>query len=250
MRGGPGTSDPTRLIADSVSLFNLVQMAYYLRAEYQLSGPDWMRSALFDIVAKVPPGATKRDVHLMLRKLLAERFELVFHREKKEMPGYTLIVGRDGVRLQPAKALASPEASDAGSLDPPPITPPQYEKNGCPIIPVGSRASRIGGRGLTTGNFLDESMTQFGDALSEIIRRPVTDATGLTGRYDFTLCWASDPGRLLSMETAAPEGASDPTGGLSVFDAIQKRLGLKLVPGKSNVSMFVVDRALRVPIQN
>ena len=63
-----------------------------------------MDEEYFDVVARVPPGASRDDVSLMLQNLLAERFRLQLHRESKEMPGYSLVLGRG-----PLKLKASPE---------------------------------------------------------------------------------------------------------------------------------------------
>ncbi len=84
---------------------SLLLAAYRVKA-YQLSGPSWMETERFDIVAKIPEGASKDDVRLMLQNLLAERFKLTLHRDRKEMTTWSLAVGKNGVKMQ-----ASPDVS-------------------------------------------------------------------------------------------------------------------------------------------
>src|ERR1035441_5549283 len=98
MRGplsdGPGTSDPGLLRCMNCTLADVVVKAYDIE-KYQLSGPDWLDTELL-ITAKVPAGATKEQFRLMLQNLLTERFKLALHREKKDVSGYALMVGKDG----------------------------------------------------------------------------------------------------------------------------------------------------------
>src|ERR1051325_4412045 len=87
MSGGPGTSSPGQITMENVAMRDIITRAYSLKP-YQLNAPDWMTSARYDIVAKVPANATKEQVPVMLQNLLAERFKLMVHRESKELPVY------------------------------------------------------------------------------------------------------------------------------------------------------------------
>jgi uncharacterized protein (TIGR03435 family) len=98
-KGGPGTSDPTRLTCENFSLSYLVMMAYNLRA-FQLQAPDWMGSTRFNVQATVPPGATPQQFRAMLQDLLARRFKLAVHHDQKEMDGYDLVVSKPSVNLK------------------------------------------------------------------------------------------------------------------------------------------------------
>ena len=101
MMGGPGTDDPGRVIFEKYVLSDLLLIAYDLKF-YQLSGPDWLLdrtrvdSPRFEITVTLPKGTTTEEYHLMLRKLLAERFGVIAHLDKKEMPVYNLVVGKNG----------------------------------------------------------------------------------------------------------------------------------------------------------
>ncbi|MGO9255964.1 MAG: TIGR03435 family protein [Bryobacteraceae bacterium] len=80
----------------------------------------------FDITAKIPPGTTKEQFRLMQQNLLAERFKLTVHHEKKESQVYELTVGKNGPKL---KESAGPET---------PLTrPPKWTigSDGLPVVP-------------------------------------------------------------------------------------------------------------------
>jgi len=96
--GGPGTTDQGSLTCENYSLSYLVMMAYNLRS-FQLSAPNWMDTARFDIIAKIPSGAGRRQFDSMQQKLLAGRFNLRVHSEKKDMAVYELTVGKNGPKL-------------------------------------------------------------------------------------------------------------------------------------------------------
>ena len=126
--GGPGTPDPGRWSAQNYSLKNLIYTAYNLKS-YELAAPDWTNSERFDIVAKVPEGASRDDLRLMIQALLEDRFKLTFHREPKEMATYELVVARNGPKLKepvpPAAKLEAPLPSGplkngCGGLSDPP----------------------------------------------------------------------------------------------------------------------------------
>ncbi len=91
--------DPGRVDYQGVSLKILIERAYQIKS-YQVTGPDWLDSERFDVVAKLPDGAKPEDVPKMLQTLLAERFKLTVHREQKTLPVYALGVGKNGPKLQ------------------------------------------------------------------------------------------------------------------------------------------------------
>ena len=139
------TSDPGRVDYRSISLSTLVMDAYDIK-RYQFSGPSWMDSERFDIVAKAPPGATKEQVRLMLQNLLAERFKLTLHHEEKELPMYSLVVAKSGPKIKESAEETAPK--DAA---PPEAQPPiglqrlTMGKDGFPLLPSG-----VGGPGPMT----------------------------------------------------------------------------------------------------
>src|ERR1019366_1137981 len=93
--------DAARVDIGFMSLADLIRTAYDVKP-YQISGPDWIKSERFDILAKMPDGATKEQVPAMLQALLADRFKLTVHKESQEHPIYALIVGKGGSKLKDA----------------------------------------------------------------------------------------------------------------------------------------------------
>jgi uncharacterized protein (TIGR03435 family) len=188
----------------NVTLRNCVQLAYDVKPS-QLETPDWMDSARYDITAKAAGPASDSEIRVMLQTLLARRFGMSLHRETRTMSAYTLTVTKDGSKLK---------ASEPGTR-----------------IWNDSRRGQLEAHGM--------AMKDFADKLAASLDRPVSDATGLSGRYEITLNWVPDDS----------PAANDGTGG-SVFTAVQEQLGLKLEPQKASVEMLVVDHAEKVPTEN
>jgi uncharacterized protein (TIGR03435 family) len=173
-----------------MSLSRLILTAYRLKP-YQLSGPDWMWSQRFDIMAKLPEGASKAQVPEMLQALLAERFKLAIHRERKEQPVYALVVSENGPKLQAAAAdAAAPLPNTPGGRG---LYTPDgdayADANGNVAVTGGPLGPMRGGRGSDGGLEMDMlKITMPG--LAELLRphedHPVIDMTNLTGTHRFT----------------------------------------------------------------
>ena len=227
--GGPGSNDPTRVTFRNFDLSGLVIVAYGIEY-FQLSAPDWLRDDRFDVVAKLPDGTTKEQFQYMLQNLLAERFHMAAHREKKEGQVYELVVGKNGPKLQEAAAEPVPED------DPPPTSGhPKLDRDGFPALPPGLRHWQVMIGNRASVRYV-ESLDEFAETLSAQLGRPVTNATGLKGKYEFTLHWVL-------------EGARDDSGP-TLFGAIQGQLGLKLEPKKGLIDIVVVDHIDKVPTEN
>src|ERR1035441_4821475 len=109
------TVDPGRMSARRVSLKELVFEAYNVPS-YQISGgPAWLDSEEYDIDAKAETPATRDQMRLMLRTLLAGRFKMAIHRESKEMRVYALTVAKNGPLIHEAKEGDSASAKDRKS---------------------------------------------------------------------------------------------------------------------------------------
>ena len=263
--------DGARVDIGSMSLADLIQAAYKVK-NYQVSGPDWMKEQRFDILAKMPDGASKDDVPAMLQALLAERFKLTIHREDKEHPVYALVVGKGGPKLK-----ESPPDSEAV---------PEKEPQGGTVIEAGDQKVRVtqDGKGGTVvhggpnGNVhatmsngvmhMEQdkvTLATLAEMLSRFVDRPVVDMTGLKGNFDITLDLtmqdmmnaARAAGVALPMPGGAASGAasskpsdaaSDP-GESSIFTTIQQ-LGLKLEARKLPVETIMVDHLEKLPTEN
>jgi len=250
--GGPGTKSPTRL-AGTATMKELLMRAYGVKA-YQISGPAWMDTEMYEIAANVGAGASKEQAAEMLRNLLAERFRLAARRETKEVGMYALLVGKNGPKLQESDAAAAEEdekARAAGGFQRPKVT---MGPDGFPQIPADARMPGSFTLSLSSGEFLrtklfarHQTMDQLAGTFASYLKRPVVNQTGLAGRYDFTLAFESDPleGTGEMRQRAAPENP-----GPTIFAAVQEQLGLKLEQRKGPVEMVIVDRVERVPTEN
>jgi uncharacterized protein (TIGR03435 family) len=254
-RGGPGSKDPGLYTCQNCSLSNLVSSAYSLQ-RYQLTGgPSWMGSELFMISAKVPEGATKEQFRLMQQALLADRFGLKFHWEKKEMQMYEMVVAKGGIKMK--EAVQAPTAADAPPAPFPP-GPPKRDKDGFPILPPGSGSRMIMESGRARWQDSAATMEQIASRLGGQLNKPVTDATGLKGKYEFALFWVPERfGASPSMITGGgpPGGESggggpDGDAGPTLLTALQQQLGLRLEAKKGMVDILVVDHIEKVPTEN
>jgi uncharacterized protein (TIGR03435 family) len=252
---GPGTSDPSRLAGSHVTLQLLIHEAYDVDYD-QIRGPAWTSDQQYDLNAKVPAGTTKDQLKLMLQDLLRERFELMLHRVVQEFPVYDLTVAKTGSKLR----------EDAASLHPPTPGGPDLgpDRNGHPQFPAGESGLRSGlvdGRVVLTGRGVPLSnLTAFLSMQLATITGPTTfargrifDHTGLTSKYDFTLEYAGSMGVGAAIAAPAPlaaGGADTPTGGLTLSEALEKQLGLKLTRTTASLDVLVIDSALRAPTEN
>ncbi|MCU1337460.1 MAG: hypothetical protein JWO19_3041 [Bryobacterales bacterium] len=218
-------------------------IAYDVKA-YQLSGPAWLDTERYDVVAKVPAGATKEQVNVMWQNLLAERFGVKLHHESKEFQVEELVVDKGGPKLK--ETTVDPAA-------PLPPGPPQRDKNGeltSPGMvttifpdPNGSHARSVGRA---------QPVSKLTEMMTNSRRHPVLDKTGLTGKYDFKLEYAIDlsgfplpPG---APEPAPATGASTPRPDFTAV--VQQQLGLRLVAAKAKLDVIVIDKAEKVPTDN
>ena len=190
------------------TLLNALARAYSMKfAAYLIDGAAWIRSERYDIVAKAPEGTEKEKVPLMLRALLAERFQLVLRHEKKEVAAYALSVGKGQLRLREDD------------------TDPKDTFN----MKHGREAKSV-------------SMGTLTQMISFMVRAPVLDETGLSGRYTFPLEMSAE--EMGQIGTATPD---DPK--LSIFSIVEG-LGLKLQSKKALFDVIVVEGGNKVPTEN
>jgi uncharacterized protein (TIGR03435 family) len=252
MGGGPGTPDPSRITYSYLSLKTLLMNAYDAKDE-QISGPSWLDTERYDIVATVRPGATKEQAKQMLQNLLTERFKLTLRRETRELPLFELVVANGGPKLK--ESVASPGAPQDD--EPPPPGPPPVDKNGVPQLPAGRRGMmmtilsgrlRLSGRSMPISDLVDMLGNQSG--------RPIIDKTGLTGKYDFDLEFAPEgtmgplglpfPPRQPGAQADDSQADAPP----ALVTAVRDQLGLKLEPKKGPFEILVIDHAEKTPTEN
>lgn len=156
---GPGRGNemiqltPLILTMRNIRLRSAMKWAYRVQAE-QITGPAWLESERYAIIAKTNEPVTEEQLRLMLQLLLTERFQIKLHRETREMPVFVLSVDRGGPKFQ-----ASADAGEGGT------------RYGIAKKVIAAKAT----------------LSQFADSLTNPLRAIVLDETGLAGHYDFTL---------------------------------------------------------------
>ena len=241
--GGPGTDDPGRIRYPAISLHSLIVTAYDLKTRQNIVGPDWLEDEFFQIEATLPAGTTLQQLHEMLRNLLAERFQLKAHSERKESPAWAIVVAKGGPKMKESTEPEDvPVPEDAWPKGPPPanpkLTPDGF--NTRPSTPkVGSGMfSILGTQGIRL-TARRQTVERLAKALSAVSQRPVVDRSGLTARYDFIFTFYREGAKM-------PDGEPLP----DIFSAIQSQLGLKLESSTAVVERLVIDHVERTPTGN
>jgi uncharacterized protein (TIGR03435 family) len=196
---------PGYLAVQNSTLSQYIQWAYGVQA-FQVSGPSWIDAERFDVAAKAAGPAPKEQLRLMLQTLLKERFQLAFHRESKELPGYALLVAKGGPKLHESATEGEPAMKPNRAI---------------------MTAERV-------------TMPWFADMLTNPLRSPVVDLTGLTGRYDFTI----------DVSKYVTPGATQDDMVSALSECVQHELGLKIEARKLPLDVLVVDHAEKTPVGN
>ncbi len=190
--------------AQNIGLEGLIELAFGIDTDLQLTGkPEWFDDAYYDVAAKPEGdvGLSYEQLRPLLQRLLQERFHLANHREAKNFEGYALVVAKGGSKLKTSNSDSNRSQFRPGEV---------------------------------------QGWNQPVKVLARLLRyssgKPVADKTGLKGKYDFDLRYAT----LEEANSTLP----------SVFTAVQEQLGLKLVRQMVPVEMFVIDHVDRVPTDN
>jgi len=208
--GGLQTA-PGSLTFRNASLLRLICWAWDM-PQFQVEGPDWVRDQSFDVIAKSQSGGDDDRLRLMLRRLLADRFGLKVHIDQKEMQVYAITLAKGGFKM--------PESKEDG--------PPIFDR---------------GGPTMLTAHHV--TMKDFAEKVSEPLRRPVIDETGLTAKYEIKIdvaAYMQSTGQTLS------DGQVDVMAVL--FNALQQQLGVKLESKKTTVKILTVDHLEKQPTDN
>jgi uncharacterized protein (TIGR03435 family) len=232
------------LTAQSVTLRQLLEIAYRTQESRIVDGPSWLSSDRFDVIAKGRSDATEAQVSLMLQRLLGERFKVRLHGETRDLPVYTLEIAKGGSKLSPAATLRL--ASGRGFVTVRhdgdcTVAEPLMSKSADGEL-ISSAALKCGDRSVIgdskRGSIFGRAtpVDAIARALSGYVERPVSDKTGLTGLFDFALSW-SEPSKTRGASQSSEFEAN------SLFTAVQDRLGLRLVSRKGPVEVFVIDQA-------
>jgi len=202
-----------RYVAGRVPLRLMIKLMYRITDSQIVGGPSWIDTEQWDVEAKAEKPSNIDQLHEMFQTLLADRFDLKFHRETRTLPAYALTVDKGGSKMTLSQ---------------------NQEPFEIPIRPAG--------RGKVAG--VRVPMGYLGWFLAQQLNRPVLDKTGLDKFYDFTLEWAPEPvgpqGPMLN-GGEAPAQMDGPT----IFTALKEQLGLRLEAQKGPVEVFVIDHAER-----
>jgi uncharacterized protein (TIGR03435 family) len=227
-----------RAVITNTPLRPIILLAYALLPQQLVGGPNWIDTDRFDIVAQAnqslppsPPGGPPGPAQLLLQRLLADRFGLVVHTEKRELPIYALTVvredGRLGPRMSPAKADCFAMMAAFGRSEAP--MPPRSDCG------ISGGPPRLSARGV--------SMPMFArSVLAGLTDRLVEDRTQLTATFDLDLEFV--PGSGGAPATSAGGGDT-----ASLFTALEEQLGLKLRAVREPVDVVVIDRVAQ-PTEN
>ena len=240
-RGTPNlhfTATPGALHVTSITIKDLIGVAYEIKEIQLVGAPDWVNSERYDIDTKLDESVAQEEakltaaqqatrLHLRLQSLLAGRFKLKISHVSKDLPILAIVLAKGG----PKFSAATPTPPVAGSKDPqaPPGRMAQDPMPGGQWLlmmngaPMSQFLLGFGGRPETAGHF-------------------VVDETGLTGTYTFTLHWTP------ASPSALPTETSDPAD-VSFFTALQEQLGLKVESRKGPVPVIAIDHIER-PTEN
>ncbi len=231
-----GASVGMHTTPDSFSVMNvqveaLMQMAFGVQSYEMIAAPEWFKSERYDIEAKMDPAVADalRKLNLddrriarqhMLQALVLDRLKMTIHRETRQLPIYSLVIGKGGSKLQETK----------------PSAPGVPVPRGGPSV----RTSRYGS-GPITLTVLHCANTDIAGVFVPHVGRTIIDKTGLTSVYDFTLQFMPDDAAVAPGSASSAQDATVP----SIFTAIQEQLGLKLEAGKGPVEVIVIDHVER-----
>jgi uncharacterized protein (TIGR03435 family) len=229
----------------------LIQQAWDVNDDTLVGMLPWMDTDRYDIIAKAGIEGFGLDVETLwslFRALLVERFKMAVHTENRPANAYTLVAVKPKMKpSDPGSRTKCKEGPGADGKDP---------RDKTPIL-----SRLVTCQGITMAQFAEKLKT----LASGYIHTPVLDSTGLAGRYDFTLSFSpvgvgqiagrggrgGEPGLIAPSPLPDPSAAaSDPNGAITLFEAVEKQLGLKLEAQKRPVPVLVIDRIEREPIEN
>jgi len=197
--------------ARGFTLRDLVALAYEVDNRQVVEIPKALESERYDIRGKLPEGVQPNPAgaRKLLQSLLAERFQLKFHKETREMPVYVMTVAKGGSKLKARK-----------------------EGDGGEPASMLFRGATVPGRNVSI-QMLAEGLQKL------VLDRPILDKTGITGNYDFDLTWRPEANQFGGRGGTLPPDLDKP----DIFTAMQEQLGLKLEPQKGPAEVLVVERA-------
>jgi uncharacterized protein (TIGR03435 family) len=231
---------PGRLTADA-TLQVLMQYAYGVAPFQVVGGPGWLTSERYQIDATANATASRDRMFLMLQSLLEDCFQLKIHRDVKEQPVFALVADKGGVKLpSPKEGVCVDSAADAatewvgeGRMAAPGEVQPAKGRCGSAVLGLGPLGAQMHGGKI--------AMPELTRTLSMLLGRSVVDKTGFTGLFDLQLDFVPDD----TTPAMPPPPPGSYTSGVSIAQALQQQLGLRLESARGPVQVIVVDQAER-----
>jgi uncharacterized protein (TIGR03435 family) len=206
---------PGTVTMRNVNLKACIRWAYHV-TEYQVSGPAWLDSERYEIAGKAAGPAAEEQLRLMMQALLQERFKLALHRQIKDFQVYVLVPGKNGPKVH--------ESTTEGETS----------------IETNQRQMSV--------SVLRAPVGQLIEMLSNVLRTPVIDQTGLKGRYDLSLNVAKYAADMAAQGKSVESTPMDPQALISMV--LQEELGLKLESKKMPLDLLIVDHTEKTPVEN
>ena len=231
----------------NATMVDLVRAAYDFDTDKVLGGPNWIELDRFDVIAKMPPETTPEARKQMLETLLAERFNLVVHKDTRPMPAWGLHASKK-VHMTQAEAGGENGKDQETGCKPQAQAPAGGQPSGRIVMmnPSGGTTTfelgpggtlRYACRNMTMAAFAEALPRMFGTNLNQ---GRILDETGLEGRWNFELTYT---GAMMMM-------GGDSGGRISILQAVDKQLGLKLEEEQVPTPVIVVDSVNRKPSEN
>jgi uncharacterized protein (TIGR03435 family) len=240
--GGPGTSSPGQYHFMQATLQDLLAVAFQVQY-FQLVSKASLQGGRFDVVAKVPVGATRDQFRTMMQNLLAERFHLKLHHETREFPAWEIVIAKSGLKITESNGANAP-GPQSGTW-----APGQVGKDGFPVTASGNALAAMY---TTVDGYLVGRITARQQPVSALANNgfgapdatpPIVDHTGLTGKYDFRLEFSRE-------FLGAPPGDAKSPPAPDLFTAFREQLGLQLTPKKLPFDVLVIESFDAVPAEN
>lgn len=230
VHASPHTTNPNPFMSGGVlrggrydlrnaTMVDLIKTAWDVDADAVLGGPNWLETDRFDVIAKVAPNTPPDALRLMLQDLLAKRFKLVLHKDMKPMPAFALTLGKGKSKMKASEEPGGPGCQPVAQPSEPVTVPYVVVKCHNMTMDEFARTIRL--------------------MASAYVNKVVVNQTGLVGSWDFEIKWT---GRVQLAQAGAD--------GITIFDALDKQLGLKLEPQRIPATVLVVDSVNEKPIAN
>ena len=203
-----------RFRASATTLKYLLEWAYDIQPSQHSGGPSWMDTDRYDMVAKAEGNASTEQIKQMVQTLLAERFLLRFHKERREVPVYAISVGKNAPKLFPPK---------------------DGETHTLRVMPQMGPDQKVASYRVVATRF---SLAQLTDTFARQLGRVIVNETGMDGDFDFTLDLTPDDSRPNPLDPSL------------LISAMRDQLGLTMKSQKAPVEYFVIESAEKVAAEN